>query len=81
MDQRNFGPRGVGDKWQSYRYSELGHANHGALAYSAFGEVSVANPGTTIEAPRAGCLAFFVNDTDPDNNAGAFEASVAITEL
>jgi|GEM_PF-2262308 len=81
LDSRNFGPRGVGGKWQSYRYSELGSVNHGALAYSAFGEVSVAYPGTTIEAPRAGCVAFFVNDTDPDNNAGAFEADVAITEL
>jgi hypothetical protein len=81
LDSRNYGPRGVGGKWQSYRYSELGAANHGALAYSAFGEVSVADPGTTIEAQRAGCLSFFVNDTDPDNNAGAFEADVAITKL
>jgi hypothetical protein len=81
LDSRNFGPLGVGGKWQSYRYSELGSVNHGALAYSAFGQVSVAHPGTTIEAPRAGCVAFFVNDTDPDNNAGAFEADVAITKL
>ena len=31
--------------------------------------------------PVGAGAAFFVNDTDPDNNAGAFEADVAITKL
>lgn len=81
FDRNKYGPDGVAGKWRSYRYDGLSWVNHGALAFKAFGQVSVAKSGTTIEAKEAGCLAFFVNDTDPDNNHGDFIASLKIAEL
>ncbi len=81
FDHHRYGPAGVAGKWRSYRYDGLSWVNHGALAFKAFGQVSVAKSGTTIDATEAGCLAFFVNDTDPDNNHGDFVASIKIAEL
>lgn len=81
FDHHRYGPAGVAGKWRSYRYDGLSWVNHGALAFKAFGQVSVAKTGTTIDATEAGCLAFFVNDTDPDNNDGDFVASLKIAEL
>jgi len=81
FDHHKYGPAGVAGKWQSYRYDGLSWVNHGALAFRAFGQVAVAKSGTTVDATEAGCLAFFVNDTDPDNNDGGFVASVKIAEL
>lgn len=80
FDHHKYGPGGVAGKWRSYRYQGLSWVNHGALAFKAFGQVSVAKSGTTIDATEAGCLAFFVNDTDPDNNDGDFVASIKIAE-
>ena len=81
FDHHKYGPAGVAGKWESYRYDGLTWVNHGALAIKAFGQVAVAQSGTTIDATEAGCLAFFINDTDPDNNDGDFVASVKIGEL
>lgn len=80
FDDHKYGPEGVAEKWKSYRYQELSRVNHGALAVSAFGRLAVARSGMTVDATEAGCLAFFVNDTDPDNNDGDFVASVRIAE-
>jgi len=81
FDHHRYGPSGVAGKWESYRYDGLSWVNHGALAFKAFGTVAVAKSGTSVDATEAGCLAFFVNDTDPDNNDGDFVASIKIAEL
>jgi len=81
FDHHRYGPSGVAGKWESYRYDGLSWVNHGALAFKAFGTVAVAKSGTTVDATEAGCLAFFVNDTDPGNNDGDFVASIKIGDF
>jgi hypothetical protein len=75
-----YGPAGTPGRWQSYRYDDLGGMNHGALIVQTPHSVATARVGDRIEADKVTCVSFFINDTDTDNNKGAFEVTLDVED-
>ena len=75
-----YGPAGTPRRWQSYRYRDLDLVNHGALILETPGSLSNARVGDRIAAKEVTCVSFFVNDTDPGNNRGAFEVTLDVKD-
>lgn len=75
-----YGPAGTPGRWQSYRYRDLGGINHGALVVQTPHALETAHVGARIEADEVTCVSFFVNDTDTDNNKGAFDVTLDVVD-
>lgn len=75
-----YGPAGTPHRWLSYRYRDLDNVNHGALVVQTPHSLSTARVGTRIEADEVTCVSFFINDTDPGNNKGAFEVTLDVDD-
>jgi hypothetical protein len=75
-----YGPAGTPGRWQSYRYDDLGGMNHGALVVQTPRSLATARVGDRIEADEVTCVSFFINDTDPGNNKGAFDVTFDVED-
>lgn len=75
-----YGPSGTPHRWQSYRYRDLDHMNHGALIVQTPHSLATARVGARITAEEVTCVSFFINDTDPRNNRGAFEVTLDVED-
>jgi len=75
-----YGPSGTPRRWQSYRYGDLDLVNHGALVVQTPNSLAPTRIGDRIKAEEVTCVSFFVNDTDPKNNRGAFEVTLDVKD-
>jgi hypothetical protein len=75
-----YGPLGTPNRWLSYRHDDLGGINHGALVMKTNSSVAPARVGARIKAKEVTCVSFFINDTHPSNNKGAFEVTLDVED-
>jgi hypothetical protein len=76
-----FGPDGAEEpgRWEGYNYDGYKKVPHASLVAAVPGEHLRVGKARTFAAPQSGYVLLFVNDTDVDNNTGAFNVRVTVT--
>jgi hypothetical protein len=79
MSSDCFGPGGAEPgRWRSYSYDDFKDVPHASLVGEVPGMRLAIGPGTRFVAAQSGYLLLFVNDSDTDNNHGAFHVHVTV---
>ena len=75
-----FGPDGENSgRWTSYNHDLVKAAAHVSLVAVHLGSGIAVGSSRTITVAQSGRMLFFVNDTDVENNSGAFAVHVTVT--